>query len=96
MNGFSIWGEIHSLAVARRGATAALGSLSLPRQRRDACFVLHPDMEGLIDGRPQCLVSEIHERHEGCCDHVLVDPQIRTFAVCRYVIGSAVSSRMER
>jgi len=42
------------------------------------------------------LVGEIHERNEGRCDHVLVDPQIQTFAVRRYVIGSAVSSRMER
>jgi hypothetical protein len=42
------------------------------------------------------LDSEIHERHEGRCDHVLVDRQIQTFAVRRYVIRSAVSSRMER
>ena len=53
-------------------------------------------MEGFIDGRPESLVSEIHERHEARYDHVLVDPPIQTFAVCRCVIGSAVSSRMER
>ena len=41
-------------------------------------------------------VSESHERHEGRCDHVSVDPQIQTFAVRRYVIRSAVSTRMER
>jgi hypothetical protein len=60
----------------------------------DEHFLVPPDqVDYFLEGSRR---SEIHERHEGHCDHVLVNPQIQTFAVRRYVIALAVSSRMER